>query len=175
MRMRAVDALLPTDPVKRAAFVAIQPPAVQRALAAPSSAPQRPRVPEAADCNVAVDPATGTLTLHCKGLATTNESNRREDSRWTMARGARHQRTTVREALATKTLPPLPVEVRVVRHSRGTLDAHDGLPTALKHVVDGIADAYGLPDSDPRFVWRYAQQKARGYGVTIAIARAVRT
>lgn len=50
--------------------------------------------------------------------------------------------------------------ITMTRQSAGTLD-DDGLRAALKSVRDGIADAYGLADNDPRFDWRYDQEKAK--------------
>lgn len=60
--------------------------------------------------------------------------------------------------------------VTMMRLSAGTLD-DDNLQGACKHVRDGIADAFGVPDNDPRIVWRYAQERCkRGqYGVRVEI------
>lgn len=63
-------------------------------------------------------------------------------------------------------LPPLPIDVRLVRRGIGTLD-DDNLRVALKHVRDGLADELGLKlnrrghadDSDARVSWAYAQEK----------------
>lgn len=62
------------------------------------------------------------------------------------------------------TRPRLPVVVTLTRVSTGRMDAHDGLPNALKHVVDGVADYLGVRDHDPRVAWRYAQ-RGEGRGV----------
>jgi hypothetical protein len=63
------------------------------------------------------------------------------------------------------------VEVFVTRlfPSGPGLDPHDNLPMSAKHVVDGIADALGVQDNDPRVVWRYQQRKYKGWGVEIDI------
>ncbi len=50
------------------------------------------------------------------------------------------------------------------------LDPHDGLPAALKSVVDGLADALRLKsDRDPRLrlEYRQARGKVREYAVTV--------
>lgn len=54
-----------------------------------------------------------------------------------------------------------PVTVTVTRCSAGELDSHDNLRTALKHVVDGVADFLGCDDRDSRITWRYEQQREK--------------
>lgn len=63
--------------------------------------------------------------------------------------------------------------VAVIRVAPRQLDPHDGLPASCKGVVDGIADALGIDDRDPRIMWTYDQKKGapRQYGVEIAITR----
>jgi hypothetical protein len=72
----------------------------------------------------------------------------------------------------------LPCVVTLTRIAPGTLDAHDNLPSALKHVVDAIATELGVPDNDPRITWQYAQEKRsrlRGHPArTVATKYAVR-
>ncbi|HEY6459542.1 MAG TPA: hypothetical protein VIY73_05300 [Polyangiaceae bacterium] len=66
----------------------------------------------------------------------------------------------------------LPVSVRITRLSAGTLDAWDGLPGALKPVVDAVADAFGVRDDDARITWEKPEQRKcpRGsYGLEIHI------
>jgi hypothetical protein len=55
---------------------------------------------------------------------------------------------------------PYPAVVTMTRLSPGTLDS-DNLQGALKAVRDGIADAFGMADNDPRIEWRYAQEKCK--------------
>jgi hypothetical protein len=84
-------------------------------------------------------------------------------------RRVRHERQVAK--LAANVLEkPLPCVVTLTRISAGTLD-DDNNVGALKHCRDGIADAYQLPDNDPRFTWNYAQEKCpRGkFGVRIEI------
>jgi hypothetical protein len=68
---------------------------------------------------------------------------------------------------------PLPCVVTLTRVSAGTLD-DDAVPLALKSIRDGIADAFGVKDNDPRIRFRYAQQKGkRGeYAVLIEVMEA---
>lgn len=63
-----------------------------------------------------------------------------------------------------------PTVVTMFRQSAGTLD-DDNLRVSLKAIRDGIADAFGVADNDPRIEWRYAQEKCkRGeFGVRIRI------
>jgi hypothetical protein len=60
--------------------------------------------------------------------------------------------------------------VTMTRLSPGTLDG-DNLQGAFKACRDGIADALGLSDNDPRIEWRYAQERCKrgSYGVRIEI------
>lgn len=50
------------------------------------------------------------------------------------------------------------VTITRVAPSRG-LDPHDGLGASLKGVVDGVADALGVDDRDPRVTWRFEQRR----------------
>lgn len=64
------------------------------------------------------------------------------------------------------------LEVEICRIAPRPLD-DDNLASACKAVRDGIADALGIDDRDPRVSWRYAQAKgnAREYACAITIAR----
>ena len=74
----------------------------------------------------------------------------------------------------TRTADLLPAVVTLTRWSSGRLDAHDGLPAALKRVVDGIALALGIDDGGPLVAWQYAQKKVspKVFGVWVQIERA---
>jgi hypothetical protein len=63
--------------------------------------------------------------------------------------------------------------VTLTRISSGLLD-DDNLRGALKACRDGVADALGIDDRDPRVAWRYDQRRGkRGqYAVEITIIRA---
>ncbi len=66
------------------------------------------------------------------------------------------------------------IVVEMTRISPGVLD-DDNLRPALKSIRDGVADAFGVPDNDPRIKWRYSQEKGkRGHhAVRIKITAAV--
>lgn len=57
------------------------------------------------------------------------------------------------------------IRVQITRISNGKLDAWDGLPASCKNVIDGIADAFGARDDNPRFEWLSPQQRKAGAGV----------
>lgn len=62
----------------------------------------------------------------------------------------------------------LDVCVVLVRYGKGMLD-DDNLATAFKHVRDGVADALGLDDGSPRYMWEYMQVRWQEYKVEIEI------
>ena len=64
----------------------------------------------------------------------------------------------------------LPLRVVLCRLSAGELDS-DNLQGALKAIRDGLADALGLKDNDPRVTWEYSQFKVkRGkFGVRVTL------
>ena len=95
------------------------------------------------------------------------------------ARRVKEHRQVTHMALAgaVAALPAhaLRIQVLVTRIAPRKLDSHDNLRVAAKGVVDGIADALGIDDGDPRMTWSYQQEirrKERGvqpYGVRIEI------
>jgi hypothetical protein len=93
-------------------------------------------------------------------VKTVSTLNTREHFRVGQVRKALHRATT-RRIVHTLPKPQLPVIVCLTRHSAGTLDAHDNLPSAMKHVVDEIASWLGIDDADPRVQWRYEQEKCK--------------
>lgn len=87
-------------------------------------------------------------------VATVSEANGRDH--WAVkGKRARKQRTCAR-LLCQSISFTLPATVRLTRLSRGRLD-DDNLRGALKAVRDGIADAFGVPDNDPRLRFEYDQ------------------
>lgn len=62
------------------------------------------------------------------------------------------------------------VVVRLTRVAPRSLDG-DNLQGSLKAVRDGVADALGVNDADPRVTWVYEQRRghAREYAVTVEI------
>jgi len=100
-------------------------------------------------------------------IKTISEANGREH--WSSkARRAKAQREAARWTLATAKKPELPATVTLVRLAPGKLD-DDNLAGAFKAIRDGVADAIGVDDGDPRYTWRYAQEKAKTYSVRIKI------
>lgn len=73
-------------------------------------------------------------------------------------------RRVKRERFLAKTMTPkgvqLPALVTLIRYSAGTLD-DDNLTGALKAIRDGVADAFGVEDNDPRLKFQYAQAPAK--------------
>lgn len=67
-------------------------------------------------------------------------------------------------------LPPGPLDVSLVRIAPRALDS-DNLASACKGLRDGIADALGIDDGDPRLTWTYGQRQGapRQYGVQVAV------
>lgn len=71
--------------------------------------------------------------------------------------------------------PPCVVTLTRIAPSAG-LDG-DNLQSALKATRDGVADALGVDDRDPRVEWRYEQRRGKrgevalalGYGVEIRV------
>ena len=84
------------------------------------------------------------------------------------AREAKEQRTAVANRLRYGALPPFPVEVTLTRYSPRKLDPQN-MPGAMKHVIDGVADAYGIDDGDPRWRFVYRQEKSPVHGVQVSI------
>ena len=102
-------------------------------------------------------------------LRTVSESNQREH--WSRrAERARGHRLTAALVVRSQRLPALPVVVMLTRIAPRALD-DDNLRGALKAVRDGVADALGVDDRDPRVTWAYGQAKGapRAYGVQIAV------
>lgn len=96
---------------------------------------------------------------------------------------AKEQRGIVALALhrplveATRTCELTPVLLRdpsaivtLTRIATRALDS-DNLVGAFKHVRDGVADALGINDRDPRVTWEYRQERGRPgeYAVRIVV------
>ena len=108
-------------------------------------------------------------------MVTVSEANTKEH--WSIS-SKRHkrQKLLVRLALNGHVCQlQSPYHVTIVRHAPGTLDIHDNLPTALKWIVDGIADmllpgqAVGRADSDPRISWHFNQTRSPVHYIWIRI------
>ena len=81
------------------------------------------------------------------------------------ARRAKTQRTAAhtlaREHVSGLVDTPLSLTVTITRIAPGKLD-DDNLTGSAKHVRDGIADALGIDDGDPRITWVVEQAKFTG-------------
>lgn len=66
----------------------------------------------------------------------------------------------------------LPVDVTITRIAPRKLD-DDNLAASAKSVRDGIADALGCKDNDPRVSWAYTQERGapKAYAVRITVAQ----
>lgn len=88
--------------------------------------------------------------------------NARENWRAKAAR-AKAQRSTARNAMfqIRDAVPnAFSLRVTITRIAPRELD-DDNLAGSGKHVRDGIADALGIDDRDPRVKWLYAQRKGK--------------
>jgi hypothetical protein len=101
-------------------------------------------------------------------LKTVAGLNAREHWRTRAARVKKERNTAKICARVLMLRVPLPATITMTRLSAGELD-DDNLQGAFKAVRDGIADAYGVADNDPRIKFRYAQAKCpRGqYGIHV--------
>jgi hypothetical protein len=104
------------------------------------------------------------------------KATRAKAQRGTVLLALRQPLTRFRQALATSERPkveslsngnvvPLngrgilsPIAVTIRRIAPGMLDS-DNLAGSQKHVRDGIADALGIDDRDPRVAWIYSQMR----------------
>ena len=113
--------------------------------------------------------------LICLPLRLVNETNAREH--W----AARCGRAKTHRQIAGWTAKPCvlgmspPYRVMITRIGPRRLD-DDNLAASAKHVRDGIADALGIDDGDPRIAWMYDQRRCgprdvtlEGYGVEVCI------
>ena len=100
------------------------------------------------------------ITYELTGLRTPNPLNGTHGhwSKKAKIRKAHRFAATLRTLAARPPELPLVVTITRVAPSRG-LDPHDGLGASLKGVIDGIADALGVDDRDPRVIWRLQQRR----------------
>lgn len=111
-----------------------------------------------------------TAMLVLLPIRTVSESNAR--GHWAKRAGrAKAQRFTVTLALRARLAKlTAPLTVMLTRVAPRALD-DDNLRGALKAVRDGVADALGIDDRDPRVTYAYAQRRgtAGQYAVEIAL------
>lgn len=62
----------------------------------------------------------------------------------------------------------LPATITIERVGKRKLDS-DNLAISAKAVRDGIADALGIDDGDPRLDWQYRQSVGKAYTVWVTI------
>ena len=70
--------------------------------------------------------------------------------------------------VAANSPPTLPVTVTITRIAPRALD-DDNLAYSAKALRDGIADALGVNDRDPRVSWAYAQERGKPAAIRITI------
>lgn len=100
-------------------------------------------------------------------IRTVNPLNRREHH-FARSRRVKAEREATQWSLVGKERPALPVVVLLTREAMREMDT-DGLAASFKGVRDQVACWLRLDDADPRVEWRYAQQKAKDYGVVIQV------
>ena len=83
-------------------------------------------------------------------------------------RAQAHRKLGLLAVAANGPVPAFPVVVTLVRVGSKALD-DDNLAYAFKAIRDGVADALGVKDHDPRVSWAYAQEKGP-YAVRIEVA-----
>jgi hypothetical protein len=59
--------------------------------------------------------------------------------------------------------------IKLTRIGKGRMDS-DNLAGAMKAIRDGIAEAIGIDDGDPRMTWDYAQETGKAYSVLVEIS-----
>lgn len=84
------------------------------------------------------------------------------------ARTSRQERTAAYYSVMASHPPPFPWRVTVTRCGPRKLDVCN-LGSALKAIIDGVADAAGVDDGDERWEWNLRQRKQSLYGVEIEI------
>jgi hypothetical protein len=89
------------------------------------------------------------------------------------ARARTHRRAAYLALMAQQPLPALPVVVTLTRFGKRLLDGDNLSGSTMKAIRDGVQDAYAVDDADPRYEWRYRQEKSKDYGVGIEIRRNV--
>lgn len=100
-------------------------------------------------------------------IRTVSEPNVRQH--WAArARRVSEQRMVARVAVRAAKVRDLVRAVQLTRLAPRHLD-DDNLQAALKAVRDGVADALGINDGDAAVRWRYAQERARIYGVQVTV------
>ena len=107
-------------------------------------------------------------------VKTVSEANRRDH--WARkakrAKGHRLSAYMLVRPMIQRECVSLPCTVRMTRVAPRALD-DDNLRSAIKATRDGIADALGIDDRDPRVTWTYAQRRGapKQYAVEVEVIR----
>lgn len=107
-----------------------------------------------------------TLTMRLKIISEANARNH-----WAVRAGrAKEAREAVYRRLCKECVPAGPWIVTLTRVAPRELDG-DNLQAAFKAARDGVADALGIDDRNPRATWLYKQEHAppKEYSVRIRI------
>lgn len=129
----------------------------------------RPREPQSSEPTL--PPCTnGRVCAVWLPIKTTSTANERGSTRWRGARDAaiRGKAATIARAYFAQYRVKLPCTVVLTRMSERELDS-DNAASALKRCRDGVADALGIDDRDPRVVWVVAQAKSKTAGVLVEV------
>lgn len=108
-----------------------------------------------------------TLTIPIRTWNTAN-------CRWHWSKKARYAKQCRQAAFLTAkaagllTAPDGAFVVRLVRIGKRRMDS-DGLAISFKGIRDGLADAMGIDDGDPRIDWQYGQEIGKEYAVRVII------
>jgi hypothetical protein len=105
-------------------------------------------------------------------LITKSEANARDHWR-VKARRVQEQRAVLKMAVAARldSTPSPRWRVTITRAKRGRPMDDDNLRSACKGPRDGIADALGIDDGDPRVTWEYKQVVGKGGSLRVQIER----
>ena len=119
-----------------------------------------------------------TVQLACRlvNAANTREHWAKRAKRAKLQRWAAHVMTLAAIQEAGFIWPvnkPLTITITRIGPGNRPMDKHDGLTTACKPIVDGVADALAVDDGDARLTWTYAQKRGP-YGCEVRIAVRIR-
>lgn len=118
-----------------------------------------------------------SITIPLPGLRLVSLANQREHWRVRAKRAKDHRSAAMLLTRAALRLERVrfPLTVIITRIAPRALD-DDNLAGACKSVRDGIADALGIDDRDPRVKWAPAQRqgKPREYGAEVEITMSER-
>lgn len=96
-------------------------------------------------------------------IKTVSEANGREHWAAKARRVKQHRGAALlmtKRAILSTIGESIAMRVELIRVSPRSLDT-DNLTSALKATRDGIADALGIKDNDPRVTWEYGQEKGK--------------